>query len=71
MRIYLSKGVVRKVQGGALGGLSFLIGKVPNVALQAVAAVVIGIVGSMSPKGGIWFDYNYFYGILGGSWGWQ
>lgn len=71
VRIYLSKSTVTKVQGGSLGALGFLIGKVPDVRVQAVSAVLIGIIGTSTPKGGLWFDYNYFYGVLGGTWGWQ
>ena len=58
-KINLSKSTVEAVQGGSLGVLGFIGGKLPSVSLQLFAAAVIGTVGTMSPNGGIWVHYNY------------
>lgn len=70
-RIYLSKTSVRNVKGGSLGALGFLSKYLPGIKTKLVASIVFGIIGTREVKGGIWFDYNYLYGVFGGTWGWQ
>ncbi len=70
-RIYLSKSTVKAIKGGSLGALGFLTDYLPNVTTKLVAAILLGIIGTKEVKGGLWFDYNYFYGVFGGNWGWQ
>lgn len=64
-RVFLSKGTVQAIGGGlSLAGIWIGAGVVAQVA----ASLGVGI--PFIPHG-IWFDYNYFYGVLGGSFGFQ
>ncbi|MFD1433248.1 hypothetical protein [Lacticaseibacillus yichunensis] len=71
VRIYISKSDLIGVQAGLLAGLGVLVGKVPDVRVEFVAAALIGFIGMLTPPGGIWADYNYLLGFSQGSWGWQ
>lgn len=69
VKIYLSKHTLIKIKGGAQTASAFLAGKVKNVYVGLAAAAVTGVVTTISPKGGIWYNYNYF--IPQDKWGWQ
>lgn len=64
-RIWLDKGTVRNIGNGlTLGGIW-----IPHPIVKAVTAS-LGVVVSATPHG-IWFDYNYFNGVLTGNFGFQ
>lgn len=71
VRVYVDAGALNIIlQGGVAGGLSLL---ATELSLSPHLGAAIGaMVGqAVQQTDGIWFDYNYFIGILTMNWGYQ
>lgn len=73
VRIFLNAKTTNSVISGSLSVLSTVLAEIPGVGLAATVAAsfILGAIGSSSVDDGIWFDYNYFIGVLTANWGWQ
>lgn len=61
-RIYLSKSAINAIKGGGLAIAGNFVAKIPHPYARYAAIAVVGVLGSISAKRGVWIDYNYAIG---------
>lgn len=61
-RIYLSKSAINAIKGGGLAVAGSFVAKIPHPYAKYAAIALVGVLGSISAKRGIWVDYNYAFG---------